>query len=129
MHNLIRRIILSRLPEGPTLQVQGERIIIVDYCNASLDMHLELDVQHGYSFNETIFVHPRLRGQGYGRALVEAREELAGELGLTVLINKNRNPDFWRYMGYEKLGRIRQMYLGNKLGIGFQPHSMYKDLR
>jgi GNAT superfamily N-acetyltransferase len=47
-------------------------------------------------------VHKSCEGQGWGRAIVNFVENLARELGYErVVLKKNKNPSFWKHLGYE----------------------------
>ena len=57
--------------------------------------------EHGY-----LKLKEHLQGQGYGRELAEAREELARKLGCRrIRINLNNNQSFWEYMGFKSNGQ------------------------
>lgn len=61
-----------------------------------------------------IVLQENLRGQGNGRKLVEAREELAKRLGCSeIKITLNTNTGFWRHMGYVSIDG----YMTKKLNL------------
>lgn len=109
------------------LTIQEDQVFKVDYHPPQILLYTELDVERGYAYNENLYVNPRVRHCGIGARLLSLREEICRESGLTILINNNRNPDFWKRQGYRRLSPFRQMLLARKLGIEFKEHSMYKS--
>jgi ribosomal protein S18 acetylase RimI-like enzyme len=113
-------------PVSPaTLSVRVDRCIRIDFHPPSSLLYAELDVPRGLAYNLNIHVDPRRRHQGIGRRLVVAHEEICREAALTILVNNNRNRGFWRRRGYRRLRSFQRMRLG-RLGIRFEPHSVYK---
>jgi GNAT superfamily N-acetyltransferase len=54
-----------------------------------------------------IFIHPNLRGNGYGRELVSIMENITRRHGLgSVQLRDVGNPRFWEHMGYEHLAAL-----------------------
>jgi len=111
------------------MTIDYERTVRVDYHNRICLLFMELDLRNGYAFNENIFVRPDVRSMGIGKRLNTARENICGQLGLTIFINNNRNPKYWKRLGYRNLSLFQQMRLENMLGISFESKSMYKKLR
>jgi GNAT superfamily N-acetyltransferase len=108
------------------LSVRAGQVARIDFHPPGILLYAELDIGRGFAYNENVHVNPRLRQFGIGRRLVAAHEAICREAQLTVLINDNRNPDFWGRNGYLRLNPFRQMRLGRKLAIEFRGPAMYK---
>ncbi len=108
------------------LTIRGNKVFKVDYHPPGILLYTELNVEKGYAYNEYVHVNPRLRHRGIGKRLSSVHEEICRESGLTILINNNRNPEFWKKQGYRRLNPFRQMLLARQLDIEFKEQSMYK---
>ena len=108
------------------LSVRAEKVARIDFHPPGILLYAELDIDRGFAYNENIHVNPTIRKHGIGTRLVAALEAICREARLTVLINNNRNPDFWRRNGYLRLNPFLQMRLGRRLAIGFDGPGMYK---
>ncbi|MCB1790444.1 MAG: GNAT family N-acetyltransferase [Gammaproteobacteria bacterium] len=108
------------------LTVQSGKIVKVDFHPPNVLLYTELDADRGFAYNENFFVNPRCRHKGIGTRLLMAHEAICREMKLTVLINNNRNPAFWRRQGYRRLNPFWQMALARRLAVEFQGQSMYK---
>jgi GNAT superfamily N-acetyltransferase len=114
---------------GPgNMTIDYERTARIEYHNRICLLFMELDLRNGYAFNENIFVRPDVRSMGIGKRLNAARERICDQLGLTILINNNRNPKYWKRLGYRNLSLFQQIRLTNMLRIRFESKSMYKKL-
>jgi GNAT superfamily N-acetyltransferase len=100
----------------------------MDFHPPSLLFYGEFDIEKGFSYNQNVFVDPRYRHRGIGARLLAMNEDICKASGLTILINNNRNPAFWRAQGYRRLNPLRQMMLARNLSIEFKQQSMYKDV-
>lgn len=109
------------------LSIDPDAVIKVDFHPPNALLYAELDIENGFAYNENFFVDPRCRHQGIGARLLAAHEQVCRELKLTILINNNRNPDYWKRRGYRGLNPFWQMSLTRRLGIRFQQHSLYKQ--
>jgi len=109
-----------------TLSVGMDRRVSVDFHPPNVLLYAELDVKNGFAYNLTINVNPRYRHRGIGGRLSAACEEICRQAGLTILINNNQNPAFWKRRGYRRLNPLQRMRLVKRLGVGFQAHSVYK---
>lgn len=110
------------------LTVRADHVAIVDFHPPNILLYAELDVERGFAYNENINVNPRCRRRGIGARLLAAHEEICREAGLTILINNNRNPAFWKRHGYRRLNPFRQMLLARRLDVEFMAHSVYKKV-
>lgn len=108
------------------LGVHAEKVARIDFHPPGILLYAELDIDRGFAYNENVHVNPTFRQHGIGRRLVAAHEAICREARLTVLINNNRNPDFWRRNGYLRLNPFWQMRLGRRLAIEFDGPGMYK---
>lgn len=116
-------------PTGPdVLSVGLGPVVSVDFHAAGMLLYAELDIERGFAYNESLFLNPRCRHRGIGLRLVTAYEEICSEAGVTILINNNRNPAFWKRLGYRRLNPFWQMYLARQLGIRFHKGSLYKKV-
>jgi ribosomal protein S18 acetylase RimI-like enzyme len=103
-------------------------VAVVDFHPPSLLLYVELDLEQGFAFNLNININPRCRHRGIGRRLLAAHEEICREANLSILINNNLNPAFWRRLGYRRLNPFQMMRLSRRLAAKFSPHSVYKSL-
>lgn len=108
------------------LTVKMERILVIDFHPNKVLLYTEFDLEHGFAYNGNFYVSPEKRHKGLGARLLAAHEEICREAELTILINKNRNPEFWRREGYRRLNPFWQIQLARQLGIEFTKDSMYK---
>jgi GNAT superfamily N-acetyltransferase len=108
------------------LTIRQGPVVTVDFHPPRILFYTELDLEQGYAYNENFYVNPQLRHRGIGARLSSLHEEICREAGLTILINDNRNPEFWKRQGYRRLNPFRQMRLARRLGIEFREQSMYK---
>lgn len=108
------------------LNVAENKIVQIDYHHPLCLLYMELDIQHGYVFNENVYVAGGHRKQGIGTRLNRAREQICQKLGLTILINNNRNPEYWQRKGYRNLNLFQEFRLSSRLGIEFWTRGMYK---
>jgi ribosomal protein S18 acetylase RimI-like enzyme len=108
------------------LSVRAERVARIDFHPPGILLYAELDVERGFAYNENVHVNAGCRHRGIGTRLVAAHEAICREARLTILINDNRNPDFWRRKGYLRLNPFWQMRLGRRLAIDFKGPGMYK---
>ena len=74
---------------------------------------------HDYVLIDVMWVSPTHRGQGFGRVLLREIERHAKELGLRrVLLSAfehQNSVEFWKKMGCEEVGRIRDYPAGQQL--------------
>lgn len=66
-------------------------------------------IQWDWLYIEILAVDPRLRGQGWGRRLIETAEKIAAEescQGLWLSTFTFQAPDFYDRMGFTQCGRI-----------------------
>lgn len=108
------------------LSVRVEKVVKIDFHPPNILLYAELDTEHGFAYNENFYVNPRCRHKGIGARLLMALEEICREVELTILINNNRNPAFWKRQGYRRLNPFWQMLLERRLGVVFLGQSMYK---
>jgi putative acetyltransferase len=54
---------------------------------------------------DALFVHPSAHGQGYGRALVDYAERLAGDLTVDVNEQNEGACSFYEKLGFRRVGR------------------------
>jgi GNAT superfamily N-acetyltransferase len=108
------------------LSIGPAPLVSVDFHPPDLLLYGELDIERGFAYNESLFVDPRRRRHGIGLRLVAAYEQICRAAGVTILINNNRNPAFWKRLGYRRLNPLRQLSLARQLGIPFQRDSLYK---
>lgn len=125
---LVRRVLEAHgfSVSDAVLSVRAEKVARIDFHPPGILLYAELDIDRGFAYNENIHVNPTFRKHGIGTRLVAAHEAICRETRLTVLINHNRNPDFWRRHGYLRLNPFWQMRLGRRLAIGFDGPGMYK---
>lgn len=80
---------------------------------------------------QKLFVNTRLRGQGVGRALMEALHQAARERGRTlILLNTRRGlgaEDFYRGLGYQEAGVIPG-YTVDRAGTRYDTVLFYQEL-
>ncbi len=65
----------------------------------------------------SLWVHPSLRGQGHGRALLESAEKGAMARGCTVILIASYSfqaPEFYRKCGYELAWQLRNFPPGHQ---------------
>ena len=110
------------------LTVRADQVVTVDFHAPNILLYAELDVERGFAYNENINVNSRCRRRGIGARLLAAHEEICRAAGLTILINNNRNPAFWKRQGYRPLNPFWQMLLARRLGVEFMAHSVYKKV-
>lgn len=110
------------------LTVRTDRLIEIDFHPANVLFYAELDVESGFAYNENVYINPKSRHKGIGTRLLAAHEEICREAGLTILINNNRNPGFWKRQGYRHLNPFWEILLTRQLGIAFMKESMYKKV-
>ncbi|MCB1724252.1 MAG: GNAT family N-acetyltransferase [Gammaproteobacteria bacterium] len=108
------------------LTVSVARLVKIDFHPPNMLLYAELDIQRGFAFNANLHINPRIRHRGIGARLQAAYEEICREARVTILINNNRNPAFWRKLGFRRLNPFRQMLLSRHLNIAFDKGSMYK---
>jgi GNAT superfamily N-acetyltransferase len=114
---------------GPkVLSVRRDRLLRIDFHPPDVLLYAEIDIERGFAFNEHVFVNPRCRHQGIALRLVTAYEAICRELGVTILINDNRNPAFWKRLGYRRINAFWQMLLARRLDIRLRAVSMYKKV-
>ena len=66
---------------------------------------------------QTLWVHPSLRGQGYGRELLEAAEQEAREQACKVILISSYSfqaPEFYQKCGYELVWRLEDFPPGHQ---------------
>ena len=110
------------------LKIHKDKVVKVDFHPANILLYAEFDLERGFAYNENINVNPRFRHRGVGARLLAAHEEICREAELTILINNNRNPAFWKKHGYRRLNRFWQMLLARRLNVEFKAHSVYKKV-
>ena len=110
------------------LSVHVDRVVKVDFHPPNILLYTELDIEQGFAYNENLYVNPRCRHRGIGARLLAAHEEICRELKLTILINNNRNPAFWKRQGYRRQNPFWRMLLARRLGVDFLGQSMYKKV-
>ncbi len=110
------------------LTVREDQVVIVDFHPRNILLYAELDIERGFAYNENINVNPRCRRRGIGARLLAAHEEICRAAELTILINNNRNPAFWKRQGYRRLNPFWQMLLARRLDVEFMAHSVYKKV-
>ncbi|MCB1800310.1 MAG: GNAT family N-acetyltransferase [Gammaproteobacteria bacterium] len=108
------------------LSIVPGTIVKIDFHPPNALHYAELDLEHGFAYNENFFVDPRCRHQGIGARLLAAHEQICRELKLTILINNNRNPDYWKRRGYLGINAFWRIGLAKRLGIHFHEQSLYK---
>jgi ribosomal protein S18 acetylase RimI-like enzyme len=108
------------------LAVRSEKVVKVDFHPRDILLYTELDIGRGFAYNENFYVNPQCRHRGIGARLLAAHEEICREVQLTILINNNRQPAFWKRQGYRRLNPFWQMGLEKRLGVEFTGQSMYK---
>ena len=108
------------------LTVHEDKGVKLDFHPPNILLYAELDTERGFAYNENIYVNTRCRHKGIGARLLAVHEEICREIELTILINNNRNPAFWKRQGYRRLNPYWQMVLARRLGVGFMAQSMYK---
>jgi GNAT superfamily N-acetyltransferase len=108
------------------LEVRVESVIKVDFHPPHMLLYAELDLERGLAYNHNFHINPRLRHRGVGARLVAALEDICSQAGLTILINNNRNPTFWKRNGYRRINPFWQVLLSKQLGVAFTGNSMYK---
>jgi ribosomal protein S18 acetylase RimI-like enzyme len=108
-----------------TLSIRTDRRVRIDFHPPNTLLYAELDVESGYAYNLNINVNPRYRHRGVGSRLVAAYEEICREEKLTIVVNNNQNPEFWRRKGYRRLNPFQRMRL-SRLGIECRRQSVYK---
>ena len=111
------------------LTVRADRVVIVDFHPWNILLYAELDVERGFAYNENIDVNPLCRRRGIGARLLAALEEICRAGELTILINNNRNPAFWKRQGYRRLNPFWQMRLARRLDVEFMAHSVSKKVQ
>ena len=128
-------VLFSSILRAHGFAVSPEVLTIHEYRVAGIDFHppgillyTEFDIAHGFAYNENIHVNPRFRHRGTGARLLAAHEEICREAGLTILINHNRNPAFWKRHGYRRLNPFWRMFLERQLQVEFREHSVYKKV-
>lgn len=69
----------------------------------------------GWLFVASLSVRPDLRGQGHGKALMDRLEDwVRGRHGTGVWLDSHgfQAPEFYRRLGYEEMGRLRDYLPG-----------------
>jgi ribosomal protein S18 acetylase RimI-like enzyme len=110
------------------LEIRVASVVEVDFHPRDMLLYAELDLERGLAYNHNVHINPRLRHRGVGARLLAALEEICAQTDLTILINNNRNPAFWKRHGYRRINPFWQVLLSKQLGITFAEHSMYKRL-
>ena len=103
-------------------------VVTIDFHPRDTLLYAELDLERGLAYNHNFHINPRLRHRGIGARLLAALEEICSQADLTILINNNRNPAFWKRNGYRRINPFWQVLLSKQLGIPFTENSMYKRL-
>lgn len=80
---------------------------------------VNIQTYHDYALIDLLWIEPEFRKQGYGRMLVERVESYAKDLGLKRLLlsayEHHNSVEFWKKMGCEEVGRIRDYPAGEQL--------------
>lgn len=80
---------------------------------------INIQVFHDYALIDVLWIDPKFRNQGFGSMLVEKVEEHAKELGLKRLLlstyEHQNSIEFWRKIGCEEVGRVRDYPEGQQL--------------
>ena len=109
-----------------TLTVCRARTITIDFHPPGILLYVELDPERSFAYNANVNVNPRCRHRGIGARLLAALEEICRQADLTILINDNKNPAFWKRHGYRRLNPFWQMRLAKRLDLDLKAHSVFK---
>lgn len=78
-----------------------------------------LQIFFDYVLIDVLWIDPKFRNQGFGRKLVEKIEDHARELGVKRLLlstyEHQNSIEFWRKIGCEEVGRVRDYPEGQHL--------------
>jgi GNAT superfamily N-acetyltransferase len=96
---------------------EKETITLLAQDDESVEVHgyLDLTLEMGVAYIDTLIVKDSLRGQGIGRSLVQAAEDLARQRGLhKIYLTTGRDWDerkFYEAVGYTKTADLPHHFL------------------
>ena len=103
--DLPRAIVLLRRTELPTADLEARQLALVAESEAGVLGVIGLEVFDDVGLLRSLVVSPRARGEGVGRALVDALESLARERGIAELWLLTVDADaFFATSGYSVRG-------------------------
>jgi GNAT superfamily N-acetyltransferase len=85
------------------LEEQDQNVIRLVFGNNLIKDTYFINFERKVSYGGNLFVDPIFRGKGFGKKLIQIREEINKSAGVNlILINLNLNDGFWEHMDYKK---------------------------
>lgn len=118
-------------PKSLKLEEYEPALIKLSYGNSLIRDSYFINFKKRLSYGGDVFIDFMFRGRGFGKKLIQIREEINQFAGTNIiLINLNINDNFWEHMNYKKSSFEEQERFRDILErkIVISPNMRYKRL-